>query len=170
MGIRVQIFDPEDVDELKMVYALSMHYISAFTKTVLSLVVVGTLVACDNDPAAMSEDEHDWQNARHQIEGSVLLRERIALPDSAEIEVQLLDITRINNPVVIASTGPIKPTDSPPYRYSLDVFPANIVKGKTYGLKATLMLDGKLVFTSRGYIDVSGGKPKLIVLERVLEK
>ena len=133
-------------------------------------MVLATLVACDNEPTTMSEHEHDWQNARHQIEGSVLLRERITLPDSAEIEVKLLDISRIDNPIVIASTGPIKPTGGPPYRYSLDVFPANIVKGKTYGLKATLMLDGKLAFTTRGYVDVSGGKPRLITLDRVREK
>ena len=147
-----------------------MHYMSAFTKVVLSLVVLGSLIACDNEPNTQSEEERRWQNVRHQIEGSVLLRERIALPDSAEIEVQLLDISRIDNPILIASTGPIKPRGSPPYSYSLDVFPANIVKGKTYGLKATLMLDGKLVFTTRRYVDVSGGKPKLIFLDRVREK
>ena len=148
----------------------SIPCMSAFTKVVLSLVVMGTLAACDNEPAAMSEDEHHWQNARHQIEGSVFLRERIVLPNSAEIEVQLLDISRIDNPVVIASTGPIKPIGSPPYSYSLDVFPTNFVREKAYGLKATLMLDGELVFATRGYVDVSGDKPKVIFLERVREK
>lgn len=147
-----------------------MHYMSAFTKVVLSLLVLELLVACDNESSALSEQEHSWQNARHQIEGSVLLRERIALPDSAKIEVQLLDISRIDNPVLIASTGPIKPRGNPPYGYSLDVFPANIVKGKKYGLKANLILDGKLVFTTRKYVDISGGKPKLIFLDRVREK
>ena len=145
--------------------------IKNFVTVALPLLVLGVLVGCSKEPDSMSEFDHRWQDARHQIEGSVFFRERIALPGTAEVEVQLVDISKPDSPTVVSSSGPIRPQGSPPYSFSIDIVPAKIdqtlVKQKGYGLRATIHVDQKLMFASEGYIDAIGAEPKQLLVVRV---
>lgn len=145
--------------------------IKNFVRVALSLVVLGSFVGCDNEPDSMSEFDHRWKEARHQIEGAVYFRERIALPGTAELEVELVDISKPDKPIVVSSSGPIRPQGSPPYDFAIDIIPSRInqrlLRRKGYGLRATIHVDRKLMFASEGFMDAMGAEPKQVLVVRV---
>jgi len=83
------------------------------------------------------------------VTGTVTYRHRIALPPDAVVEVSLQDTTladapaRIVGQVTIATRGAQVPI---PFRIAYD--PAGIDPSHRYTLRATIAVDGKLLFTS----------------------
>jgi putative lipoprotein len=144
---------------------------TTITQLLLALFLVGTNTACNNDPEAKTEDQHRWKDSISRIEGSVFYRERIALPGNAELEVQVLDITDPNEPLTLLSSGAVKIQGGPPHDFQIEINLANIdtskLKDRSYGLRASIHADGKLMFASKGFVDASGGEPKRILVMRV---
>ncbi len=144
---------------------------TTITRLLLALLLLGTTTACNNDPKTETEDQHRWKDSISRIEGSVFYRERIALPGNAELEVQVLDITDPTAPTTLLSSGAFKIQGGPPHDFQIEINLANIdtskLKDRSYGLRATIHADGKLMFASKGFVDASGGEPKRILVMRV---
>lgn len=85
------------------------------------------------------------------IEGTASYRERIALPPKAVLEVRLEDISRADAPAETLSLRRSALTGVPA-AFQLDYDDALIEPKNSYGLRASITLDGKLLFvTDRAY-------------------
>ena len=83
------------------------------------------------------------------VTGSVGYRERIALPPTAVITVTLADVSLADAPSKTISEQTFKAADkSSPFNYALDFKTADIKANHRYSVRATIMVDGKLRFTT----------------------
>lgn len=81
------------------------------------------------------------------LEGTVTYRERIMLPEDAQVVVQLVDAS------IADIVSPVLATDSfaasaPPMSYSLNYDPSQIEEGRRYQIVARISYDGKLKMIS----------------------
>lgn len=83
--------------------------------------------------------------AKGQVTGSVLYRERIMLPPTATVTVSLADTSLMDAPAKIIDTQ-VLTGGSPPYKFTLNYDPAQIVANHTYTVSARIEVDGKLRF------------------------
>lgn len=105
------------------------------------------------------------------VSGEVWYRERIALPPGAEVVVTLEDQSRADAPATVL-TDYTHTVDGgqPPYPFRLVVDPAAIDERMTYGLRARIVHDGELLFTSTEHIDPFAGAPGEPVRIRVSQQ
>lgn len=80
-----------------------------------------------------------------QVTGSVLYRERIMLPPTATVTVSLADTSLMDAPAKIIDIQ-VLTGGSPPYKFTLNYDPAQIVANHTYTVSARIEVDGKLRF------------------------
>ena len=83
------------------------------------------------------------------LTGHVLYRERMALPPAAVVKVVLLDVSRADAPAKEISqvTFDVAGKQSPfPFRMLFDS--GDIKATQTYAVRAQILLDGKMIFTS----------------------
>jgi putative lipoprotein len=83
--------------------------------------------------------------AKGQVTGSVLYRERIMLPPTATVTVSLADTSLMDAPAKVIDTQ-VLTGGSPPYKFTLNYDPAQIVANHTYTVSARIEVDGKLRF------------------------
>jgi putative lipoprotein len=142
-----------------------------FIGITLPLILLAAISACDNNPGARTESDHRWEESHASIDGAVFFRERIALPRNAQLEVQLLDLSNPSKPVTLLSSGAIRPVGSPPYDFSIPVKMTNLdmdmLKNRSYGLRATIHADGQLMFANEDFVDPASGTPKHILVHRI---
>ncbi len=69
--------------------------------------------------------------ATSALSGTVTYRERIALPRSARVEVELLDVSRADAPAITIATTTVKSGSQVPIRYRLRFNSAAIQPGVT---------------------------------------
>ena len=113
------------------------------------LVLLGTLVACSSDvPDDAAATDSDAPRMTAQVTGTLMYRERIALPPGAIAEAWLLDTSRADVPAVEIAYQKIEDPRSPPIPFVLDYDPQEIREGMQYGVRATISVDGELLFTS----------------------
>jgi putative lipoprotein len=104
------------------------------------------------------------------LRGTVFFRERIMLPDTAKVSVQLLDTSLADAPAKVlgeaTATG-----KSPPYAYAIPYDPDAIVPGHRYSVSARITEGDKLLFISTTHNSVLGSGPDAteILVERVAE-
>jgi len=114
------------------------------------------LAACSSTTAPQQAADNSLLRV---ISGEVWYRERIALPPGARVVVTLEDQSRADAPATVI-TDYTHIVDGPgPYRFRLVFDPAKIDARMTYGLRARIEKDGKLLFTSTEHIDPFAGKP-----------
>lgn len=117
-------------------------------KAILLAILLG-LAACDygssNETAATVPGA---ASDTAQVSGTLLYRERIALPPGAVAEVWLLDTSLADAPAVEIAYQEIEDAGHPPIPFSLDYDPAKIDERKQYSVRATITHDGQLLFTS----------------------
>ncbi|HYC71802.1 MAG TPA: YbaY family lipoprotein [Opitutaceae bacterium] len=82
------------------------------------------------------------------ITGSLTYRQRIALPPTALIEVQLLDVTRPDAPAEVLHAVTLSPQHQPPFYFTIRYDPRRIDPTHAYALKATVTVGGQLRFLS----------------------
>lgn len=82
------------------------------------------------------------------ITGSLTYRQRIALPPTAVVEVQLLDVTRPDAPGEVLHTVTLSPQAQPPFYFTIRFDPHRIDPAHAYALKATISVNGELRFLS----------------------
>jgi putative lipoprotein len=96
-----------------------------------------------------------------KVTGTVTYRERIALPPTAVIKVQLADVSRADAPAVVLGEQVIQAAGNQvPFTFEVTFDPAQIVANHTYAVQARIEDDGKLRFISdQRYAVVTGGAP-----------
>ena len=82
------------------------------------------------------------------IEGAVTYRERIALPPNAVFEALLQDVTIADASATEIARTTIPGPSGPPIRFSIAFDPTRIDPRRTYSVRAHILVDGKLWFTS----------------------
>ncbi|MEH6591168.1 MAG: META domain-containing protein [Halioglobus sp.] len=140
-------------------------------KKLFAVVLICLIAGCNNDPDALDEYDHRWKRSLSSIDGVVFFRERIALPRTAELEVQLLDLSDPSNPEMIVSSGSLRPKGGPPFDFSIPVVFANLdlelLKNRSYGLRAIILVDDKLMFANEDFVDPADGTLKHILVHRM---
>ena len=107
-------------------------------------------------PAAVSA-----QQVTGKVTGTVTYREKITLPPTARVIVELQDVSRADAPATIIATQTIDPAGkAPPFAFELAFDPAKIDEKYTYAVRATVRDGDKLLFTStQQYPVITRGKP-----------
>lgn len=96
-----------------------------------------------------------------QVTGSVTYLQRIALPANAVVSVQLVNISRQDAPAVVLAEQ-TSPTNgqNPPYPFTLQYDPMQIVANNTYAVQARITVAGQLRFVStQTYLVITQGRP-----------
>jgi putative lipoprotein len=118
------------------------------SKVILLAAVVG-LSACGSDtpsnPAAIG-DVDTVKTA--QVTGTLMYRERIALPPGAVAEAWLLDTSLADAPAVELAYQKIEEPGSSPIPFVLEYDPQQIREGMQYTVRATIKQADRLLFTS----------------------
>lgn len=82
-----------------------------------------------------------------RITGSVAYRERIALPPSAVVKVQLVDVSRADAPAVVLGEQLIRAEGRQvPFAFEISYDPKRIEERFTYAVQARIEVDGRLRF------------------------
>lgn len=127
------------------------------------------LMACSDQEDSMTESQQQPDNSLMQvISGEVWYRERIALPPGAEVIVTLEDQSRADAPAtVITDYTFVVDGQAPPYPFRLVYDPSAIDERMRYGLRARILNDDELMFTSTERINpfagVSGEPVRIMV-------
>ncbi len=81
------------------------------------------------------------------VQGSATYRERITLPASAVVVVQLQDVSRADAPATVVSEVTLKPEGkAPPYAFEIPYDPAKIVATNRYAVSVRILDGTKLLF------------------------
>ncbi|TPK61800.1 META domain-containing protein [Mesorhizobium sp. B2-4-15] len=107
--------------------------------------------------------------AEKAVRGEVVYRERIALPPSAVLSVQLADVSLADAPARIIGEQKIKPAGQVPISFEIKFDPSVIRSQMTYALQARITVDGRLMFISdvRHQLDPLTDAPQTIMLKMV---
>ncbi len=124
------------------------------------------LYACNAECAVAAADAP----SPAKIEGTVLYRERMMLPPGAELKVQLEDISRADALADVLAVVTQTPQGGPPFSFVIDYDANRIDERHRYALRATITLDGNLMFTTTEYTDPFQPGPIEMVVERVPQR
>ncbi len=99
--------------------------------------------------------------AMEQVTGTVTYRERIALPPTAVVRVQLADVSRMDAMADVVDEQVIRADGRQvPISFELSYDPAKIVAAHSYAVLARIEVDGQLRFISdRRYSVITQGAP-----------
>jgi heat shock protein HslJ len=99
--------------------------------------------------------------AQAAVTGTVTYRERSALPPTATVTVQLLDVSRADAPAAVIAEQVIQADGKQvPFSFSLAYDPAQIDPRHTYSVRATIKDGDRLLFTSaQAYPVITNGNP-----------
>jgi uncharacterized lipoprotein YbaY len=104
------------------------------------------------------------------VRGEAMYRERIAVPPGTQLEVLLLDVSRADAPSETIGSVTLSDVGQPPYPFEIAYRPDQIVESHQYVVRARLMHEGRLLFTTdRTYPVITRGHPTEVqlVLKRV---
>ena len=120
-------------------------------KNIQLMVVVGWLTLL----LGCSEPGQDGEAAdiKQTLAGEAFYRERKLLPPGAELHVTLEDVSKMDVASTVIATFTQSLTGAPPYKFALDYSAADIDARMQYSLRAKIMLDGALLFTSTERLD-----------------
>lgn len=126
------------------------------------------LSGCDSRTGTVAVSE-TGEPAMAVLEGAVVYRERMMLPPDAEVEVQLQDISRADAMATVMASVQFKAAGGPPYPFSIAYDTRRIDPRMRYGLRATISVGDRLMFTTTEYIDPFAGNPLEVLVQRVAE-
>ena len=116
---------------------------------VIWLVLLSGLVACNPDLPGNPTPKGDETSANlSQVTGTLIYRERMALPPDAVAEVWLLDTSLADVPAVEIAYQRIEGPGNPPIPFVLEYDAQQIREGMQYSVRATIRHAGQLLFTS----------------------
>jgi len=104
------------------------------------------LVGC-NDKVDATDD------ALSLLETEVFYNQKVSLPEGAKLEVRLEDVSKMDVASELISSATRKVKNAPPYALQI-AFPTESIKAKhRYSLRATIKVDGRLLFISTTHIN-----------------
>ncbi|KIQ28480.1 hypothetical protein RT97_20810 [Variovorax paradoxus] len=128
------------------------------------------LSACASPSSAVSKPAPPAASSL-RVSGTVAYRQRIALDPSAEVVVQLLDVSRMDAPSVTLAEQRIKANGrQPPFAYELQVDAARIDPRMRYAVSARILRGEQLLFindTQYPVLTQGSGTTASLVLVRV---
>lgn len=137
----------------------------AALRSILAAAGLSLLASCTTNPSPPPNPDP------LRVTGTVAYRERIALNPSAEIVVQLLDVSRMDAPATVMAEQRIRANGKQvPIAFELDVDPARIDPRMRYNVSARILKDGQLLFiTDRAYpvLTYREGNTASLMLTRV---
>ena len=136
----------------------------------LTLLLVMTTLLTVAVLAAFDANAGDQEGTSMKtIEGSVLYRERMLLPEDAEVRVSLEDVARADALADIIATTTFRPKGATPFAFSLEFDPQRLRDQGRYALRARIEAAGRLLFTSTDHIPAfeGGHEPVKIMVSRV---
>jgi uncharacterized lipoprotein YbaY len=99
------------------------------------------------------------------VRGEATYRERIAVPPGAQLEVLLLDVSRADAPSQTIGSATLSDIGQPPYPFEVAYRTNQIVSSHQYVVRARLMHEGRLLFTTdRAYPVITAGHPTEVQL------
>ena len=122
-----------------------------------TLSLVGWLAACSTTSAVPA----GGGTSVAEVTGTVTYRERIALPPTAVIKVQLVDVSRADAPAIVLGEQVRQAGGKQvPFAFEIQFDPAQIEANHSYAVQARIEQDGKLRFISdRHYAVITRGAP-----------
>jgi putative lipoprotein len=123
----------------------------------VTLSLVGWLAACSTTNAVPA----GGGTSVAKVTGTVTYRERIALPPTAMIKVQLVDVSRADAPAIVLGEQVTQAAGRQvPFSFEIPFDPARIEASHTYAVQARIEQDGKLRFISdQHYAVITRGAP-----------
>jgi uncharacterized lipoprotein YbaY/heat shock protein HslJ len=82
------------------------------------------------------------------VSGTATYRERISLPGNAVFDATLEDVSRADAPSEVLGSTRKESPGNPPYRFTINYDPARIDPSHRYSVRARILVDGQLMFTS----------------------
>ncbi|MFV0478667.1 MAG: YbaY family lipoprotein [Parahaliea sp.] len=120
--------------------------------------------ACASNTGSNTGDE-----AMAMVAVEVSYRERMLLPAEAQVEVQLLDVSRADASATVLARAAQAATKAPPYHFELTYPESSIQPGHRYSLRATVRLRDRLLFGSTRNIDpFAGEQPVQVPMQRMV--
>ncbi len=99
------------------------------------------------------------------IRGTATYRERIALPPTAVFEATLEDVSRADAPADVIARTRAAPPPNPPIRFDIAYDPARIEANHRYVVRARIVVDERLMFTTDTVSPVlTAGNPNTVSL------
>jgi len=122
-----------------------------------SLSLIGWLAAC----SATSAVPADGGVSMAKVTGTVTYRERVALPPTAVIKVQLVDVSRADASAIMLGEQVTQAAGKQvPFAFEIAFDPAKIEASHSYAVQARIEEDGELRFISdRHYAVITRGAP-----------
>ena len=122
-----------------------------------TLSLVGWLAACSTTNAVPA----GGGTSVTRVTGTVTYRERIALPPTAVIKVQLVDVSRADAPAIVLGEQVTHAAGNQvPFAFEIQFDPSRIEANYSYAVQASIEQDGKLRFISdQHYAVITGGAP-----------
>ena len=122
-----------------------------------TLSLIGWLAACSTTSAVPA----GGGTSVARVTGTVTYRERIALPPTAVIKVQLVDVSRADAPATVLGEQVTHAAGKQvPFAFEIQFDPATIEANHSYAVQARIEQDGKLRFISdRHYAVITRGAP-----------
>ena len=123
----------------------------------VTLSLIGWLAACSTTSAVPA----GGGTSVARVTGTVTYRERIALPPTAVIKVQLVDVSRADAPAIVLGEQVTQaPGRQVPFSFEIPFDPARIDASYTYAVQARIEVDDKLRFISdQHYAVITRGAP-----------
>jgi uncharacterized lipoprotein YbaY/heat shock protein HslJ len=106
---------------------------------------------------------------RGAVIGTATYRERVALPPNAVLEATLEDISRADAPATEIGRARVEKPGQLPFQFSIPYDRAQIKTERMYSVRARVLVDGKLMFTSAEFYPVLSrgrGNTTTITMER----
>jgi putative lipoprotein len=88
------------------------------------------------------------------LQGSVLYRDKAALPDDAQVRVQLVDVQAEPQPAVVAETVFASAGKQVPLPFSLPIDPARVKEGRSYAVRAYIAFGGSTRYVTTARVNV----------------
>ena len=82
------------------------------------------------------------------IQGTATYRERMTLPPTAVFEATLEDAARADVPAMTIASTRVTSPGNPPIAFTITYDPTRIVQTHRYAVRAKILVDGQLLFTS----------------------
>jgi len=99
------------------------------------------------------------------VTGSVAYRERIAMPEGAVLNVSLLDVSRADAAAEVVSRIEVSDPGNVPIDFELVYDPDAIVARNRYAVRATIVVEGRLWWTTDTAQNViTNGNPSVVTL------
>jgi len=89
-----------------------------------------------------------YASQAEQVNGTATYLQRIALPPNAVFEAHVEDVSRADALAELIGSVRISGPGNPPIRFAIDIDPQRIDERHRYSVRATITVDGRLLFTT----------------------